>query len=143
MRVHFADTDAGGVMHHASYIRFLEAARTEWLAALGFAQRDLVDRGRVLFAISRIEIDYRHPARLDDHVDIRTSVESLGRASVNVLQSMWCEGRELVEARVRVVSVSVDRFRPTPLPASLVAALRASDTAACPAAVAAMAQQQQ
>lgn len=126
MRVHFADTDAGGVMHHASYVRFLEVARTEWLAALGFGQRDLADRARVLFAISRLEIDYHQPARLDDHLDIHTAVASMRRASMEVTQSIWCDGRNLASARVWVVSVDADRFRPRPMPTALVNRLRAT-----------------
>lgn len=126
-RVYFADTDAGGVMHHASYVRLLEAARTEWLASLGLVQRELALETKVLFAIARIELDYLAPARLDDEIEILTRVRGLRRASMQIEQAVWSAGRHLLDAKVWVVAVDGERFRPRPLPPDLVAHLQGAD----------------
>ena len=73
-RVYYEDTDAGGVVYYANYLKFLERARTEWLRALGFDQRDLMREAGILFAVRRVEIDYLLPARFDDELEVEAAI---------------------------------------------------------------------
>src|SRR5512146_1645999 len=82
VRVYYEDTDTGGVVYYANYLKFFERARTEWLRAAGFGQQALANEQGLQFVVARIECDYRRPARLDDAVDIDLRVVQAGRASV-------------------------------------------------------------
>ena len=81
-RVYYEDTDAGGVVYYANYLKFLERARTEWLRALGFDQRDLMRDAGILFAVRHVEIDYLLPARFDDELRIEAAVERASKVSL-------------------------------------------------------------
>ena len=87
-RVYWEDTDAGGVVYYANYLRFMERARTEWLRTLGFCQRDLAHNHGVLFAVTRVRIDYRRPARLDDELSVTCEPRAVGAASVIFAQNI-------------------------------------------------------
>jgi acyl-CoA thioester hydrolase len=100
LRVYYEDTDFSGYVYHASYLRFLERARTEWLRALGFAQGDLKQEDAVTFAVRRIEIDYLNPARMDDSVIVETRLRRLGGASVDFEQTIARGSQTLVSAFV-------------------------------------------
>ena len=82
VRVYYEDTDTGGVVYYANYLKFFERARTEWLRAAGFGQQALADEQGLQFVVARIECDYRRPARLDDVIDIDVRVRQAGRVSV-------------------------------------------------------------
>ena len=99
-RVYYEDTDAGGVVYYANYLKFLERARTEWLRALGFDQRDLMREAGILFAVRHVEIDYLAPARLDDAAVVETTVAELGRASIRFDQRLRRDHEVLSEATV-------------------------------------------
>lgn len=88
IRVYYEDTDAGGIMYHASYLRFAERARTEWLRALGVNQDALKTAEGLGFVVTRITVDYLRPARLDDLLDVTTSVTDLGRATLKLRQEV-------------------------------------------------------
>ena len=72
IRVYIEDTDAGGIVYHANYLRFMERARTEWLRRLGFEQDELSEREQVIFVVKKIDIDYRSPARFNDEIDLKS-----------------------------------------------------------------------
>ncbi len=119
VRVYYEDTDAGGVVFYANYLKFFERARTEWLRALGVHQHDLLQSHGVVFVVKSSSIDYHAPARLDDELSITVAVEKLGRASVQFLQQTWRmngEKRLLTSAQVKVVCVEGASFRPSPIP---------------------------
>src|SRR5271169_4948729 len=80
LRVYYEDTDFSGYVYHASYLRFLERARTEWLRAIGFEQGDLKQGDGVTFAVRRIEIDYMRPAAMDDALTVETQIARIGGA---------------------------------------------------------------
>jgi len=86
VRVYYEDTDAAGIVYHASYLKFMERARTEWLRSRGFQQRELAREQRVLFVVSRLDIRYLHPARLDEHLDVELHVTRHGRAGFDLHQ---------------------------------------------------------
>ncbi|WP_183962079.1 tol-pal system-associated acyl-CoA thioesterase [Chiayiivirga flava] len=119
IRVYWEDTDAGGVVYHASYVRFLERARTEWLRSLGIGQQHLRESADVIFAIRAMQLDFHKPARLDD--DLAASVDSVsfGRASMTFGQSLVRAGQVLVQAEVRAACLAASTFRPRPIPPGL------------------------
>ena len=82
VRIYWEDTDAGGIVYHSNYLRFMERARTEMLRSLGFSQQQMKEAGEALIVVSKLEITYRRPAKLDDLLTVHTRVESLKHASV-------------------------------------------------------------
>lgn len=111
VRVYFEDTDAGGVAYHASYVRWCERGRTDFLRLLGTDARRLIDGSDSLepaaFVVRRMSFDFVRPARMDDVLEVITSVKALGGASVTLNQQVWRDGARLSEADVTVVLVSV------------------------------------
>ena len=126
IRVYYEDTDLSGVVYHASYLRFLERARTEWLRALGFSQERLKDELGVVFTVAGMEIDFRRPARLDDMLEATVALEGRKRASLNFVQTLRRAddaSMVLTQARVRVACVSMATFKPCALPGQIFAAV--------------------
>lgn len=126
VRVYYEDTDAGGVVYYANYLKYLERARTEWLRERGWNQQALVEQRGVLFAVRSLQADYRAPARLDDALAVELEVESIGRASIDFAQRVRREsdGRELMTARVRVACLDAATFRPAAIPREIEETLR-------------------
>ncbi len=128
VRVYYEDTDAGGIVFYANYLKFFERARTEWLRAAGVEQQSLAEQDGVVFVVKNAVIDYHAPAKLDDRLEISVSIEKLGRASVVFVQeAVRHEGagsQRLCSARVRVGCVSHDSMRPASMPDSVIARLQ-------------------
>ncbi len=125
LRVYYEDTDFSGVVYHANYLRFLERGRTEMLRDLGIDQAALFSgEGALAFAVARLEIDFRRPARMDDLLAVETGVAEVGGASLLLRQRLLRVPADdlLVEASVRVAAVS--RGRAVRLPAGVAARLR-------------------
>jgi acyl-CoA thioester hydrolase len=117
VRVYYEDTDFSGRVYHASYLRFLERGRTEWLRAQGFEQRELAAGAAVVFAVRRIEIDYLRPALMDDLLTVETTIAAVGGATVDFRQSV-VRGQEKV-ANALVCVVALSNGRPTRLPGDM------------------------
>ena len=115
-RVYFEDTDAGGVVYHAQYVKFLERARTEWLRYLGFTNSELERKYKMLFIVSEIAVEFVKPARLDDAVNISVAIENLGRVRVTFHQEIRRGEDTLVKARVSVACVMAETFKPIEIP---------------------------
>ena len=124
IRVYWEDTDAGGVVYHGSYVRFLERARTEWLRAQGIGQQTLRADEDVVLAIRDMTLDFRYPARLDDELQVSVAMTERRTASLRVAQEISRGDRVLVTATVRVACLAASTFRPRPLPEWLAAAPR-------------------
>jgi len=126
-RVYYEDTDAGGVVYHASYLRFLERARTEWFRARGYLLSELAADPGVLFAVAEVNVRYRRPARLDDLLVTSCEVARDGAASM-VFNQQIRRGREdgelLTEATVHVVCVDAGDFHPRRLPPQILGDLQ-------------------
>ncbi|KAG0188754.1 hypothetical protein DFQ28_004408 [Apophysomyces sp. BC1034] len=116
VRVYFEDTDAGGIVFYANYLKFFERARTEWLRACGIDQRQLADTRQLMFVVHSTAVDYRAPARLDDLLTIESRIERLGRASVDFHQQAYCNGKVLTRGAIRVACVEHATIRLAPLP---------------------------
>ncbi|MBV7484248.1 tol-pal system-associated acyl-CoA thioesterase [Bordetella sp. BOR01] len=117
VRVYYEDTDAGGVVFYANYLRFLERARTEWLRDLGVEQSALAEREGRLFVVHSLDMSYRKPARLDDFITIRSRVTRVGRASINFVQRAERDGELLAQGNIQVCCVDTVHLRPAALPA--------------------------
>ncbi len=119
VRVYFEDTDAAGIAYYASYLRFLERARTEWLRALGYGQQQLKDGAGIGFAVRALSIEYHRPARLDDALEVVSRLREVGRAQLVFDQRIEREATLLASALVRVACVELQRMKPAALPAPL------------------------
>lgn len=115
VRVYYEDTDAGGVVYYANYLRFMERARTEWLRSLGHEQRLLMDQG-VAFAARSVTAEYLKPARLDDELLVVSTIESLGRAQVIFAQRVERGTELLVDAKIRVACFDPVRGKAMAMP---------------------------
>lgn len=118
VRVYWEDTDAGGVVYHASFVRFLERARSEWLRSLGISQGLLRSQSGIIFAVHRIEMDFLKPAQLDDVLHVSVRLVAARGASFTVVQELRRESETQVRvaAQVRIACLDAERFRPRPLP---------------------------
>lgn len=124
IRVYIEDTDVGGVVFYANYLKFFERARTEWLRNLGVSQQDLIDEHGILFVVKNATVDYRAPARLDDEVRLTVCAERVGRASVHFMQEAWRGKTLLATGQIRVGCVDTVGFRPTAIPDEILAKIR-------------------
>ena len=129
-RVYWEDTDGGGVVYYANYLKYLERARSEWLRALGFAQSDLVKDLGVIFVVANVNIDYRRPARLDDSLTITCEYVPEGAASMSFAQRILRGDEVLIEGTVRVACIDAQSFRPKRVPPALANALAANESIA-------------
>ena len=120
VRVYWEDTDAGGIVYYANYMRFMERARTEWLRAQGHAQSELAEKFGFVFAVAEVKLQYRRPARLDDELTISCVPVPEGRASIRFQQVIRRGDEVLVEGEVRVACVDAKTFRPRRLPEFIV-----------------------
>jgi len=124
VRVYYEDTDAGGVVYHAGYLRFLERARTEWLRALGYSQARLKAEESLVFTVVSMQLEFLKPARLDDLLRVRSSATLAGGASVTFEQEILRgDSERILAAQVRVACLDATEFRPRRLPAALRASL--------------------
>ena len=119
VRVYYEDTDAAGVVYYANYLRFLERARTEWLASLGHPIAELERAHAIVFVVRRIEVDYRRPARLSDALDVTVAIEALARASLTLKQQVMRSTEVLVDARVMLACVERATLKPARIPIAL------------------------
>jgi acyl-CoA thioester hydrolase len=126
VRVYYEDTDAGGIVFYANYLKFFERARTEWLRAAGVAQQELLDQEGAAFVVKSATIDYHAPARLDDELTITTTIDKLGRASVQFVQQALRGEALLTSASVKVGCVDIATMRPRSLPEQAAAKMRAA-----------------
>jgi acyl-CoA thioester hydrolase len=119
VRVYYENTDAGGVVYHAEYLKFLERARTEWLRHLGFDHQGLARTHRVQLIVTSIAVDFAKPARLDETLAVGVQLESLGKARCVFAQEIRREDEVLARARVTVACVSGEALKPAEIPEPL------------------------
>lgn len=122
-RIYYEDTDAGGIVFYANYLKFFERARTEWLRAGGVDQRALSERSGTLFVVRRTALEYTSPARLDDLLRIESRIAKMGRASVEFAQQAWRDTELLATGTILVACIDTLRFRPAALPPDVIGAL--------------------
>jgi acyl-CoA thioester hydrolase len=114
VRVYYEDTDHGGVVFYANYLKFMERARTEWLRALGFEQDRMIEEEGLIFAVRSVELNYHSPARFNDLLDVTARVTKYGRASIDFEQQVRRGDELLCEGVVRLATLDAETFRPKP-----------------------------
>jgi len=123
LRIYWEDTDAGGVVFYANYLKFFERARTEWLRSMGFGQEELRTQTGALFVVSQTTVRYLRPARLDDLLTVTVRVQHAGQASMNIAQVAWRGKEQLATGEIRIGCVDAQSFRPRRIPEPMLNAL--------------------
>lgn len=119
VRIYYEDTDAGGVVFYANYLKFFERGRTEWLRGLGFESQTLLQDAQRVIVVRKVDIEYLAPAVLDDELTIVTEVSSVGGSSIRFEQRAMRGETLLVSAAVTVVCVDTTTFKPARIPTSM------------------------
>lgn len=119
VRVYYEDTDAGGVVYHANYLRFMERARTEWLREQGYEQDVLREEG-LIFTVHSAALEFIRPARFNDLLDVSVSITKIRGASVDIQQTITDQtGETVCEGNVRIACVDATTLRPRPIPKNM------------------------
>lgn len=132
IRVYWEDTDAGGIVFYANYLKFFERARTEWLRALGFGQQVLRDKSGGMFVVSETTVKYHAPARLDDTLVVTAELQTGGKASLTIAQCAFLRSpgntptndRLLAKGTIRLGWVDSTTLKPGRIPAPVLEALK-------------------
>ena len=124
LRVYWEDTDAGGVVFYANYLKFFERARTEWLRQRGVEQQALRESTRALFVVTDTRVSYRAPARLDDLLEVTVALQRQGSASMQLVQQAWRGDTLLAEGEIRIGCVDDGTFRPRRIPIEVMERLK-------------------
>jgi acyl-CoA thioester hydrolase len=132
VRVYYEDTDSGGVVYYANYLKFMERARTELLRSIGYEQDLLQQELGIIFAVHSASIQYKKPARFNDELNVITSIASLGRVSIDFKQSVYLESSHhassaaasaaglLSFADIKVACLNAEKFTPQSIPLSII-----------------------
>ena len=119
VRIYYEDTDAGGVVYYANYLKFLERCRTEWLRTFGMNQECLRAERQLQFAVVSTTIDYLRPAILDDEILVTAELERLRGATISFKQTIMRGDVQLIDASIRVACLEVGSLKPRPIPKDL------------------------
>ena len=115
-RVYFEDTDSGGVVYHANYLKYMERARTEWLRSMGIDQSHLKNERNIMFVVHKIDIKFRKPARFNDELLIKTRCIKVKSSSIILNQLIENSNILLIEAKVEIACINKVFFKPTLIP---------------------------
>ncbi|WP_090128678.1 tol-pal system-associated acyl-CoA thioesterase [Limnohabitans sp. Rim11] len=128
IRIYWEDTDAGGIVFYANYLKFFERARTEWLRSLGVEQQSLKDESGGMFVVSETQLKYFSPARLDDLLEVTAQTSESGRASLVLTQQAWLNAagqrKLLAEGTIRIGWVDSQTMKPGRIPAKILEVLQ-------------------
>ena len=124
VRVYYEDTDAGGVVYYANYLKFSERARTEWLRARGFEQTDLAQQHGVIFVVRSVAIDYLKPARFNDSLQVTVELIKVGAGQIDLVQRVIRTDDLLAKVSVKIACVGLTGMRPTRIPKVLATRIR-------------------
>ena len=124
VRVYWEDTDAGGIVFYANYLKFFERARTEWLRSLGIEQQRLKETTGGMFVVAETSVRYLRPARLDDELTVTASLQQSGRASMTIGQHVLLKNTLLCEGTIRIGWVDAASMQPARIPQNIIESLR-------------------
>ena len=116
VRVYYEDTDAAGVVYYANYLKFCERARTDWLREIGFGQKALAAEQDIVFVVRTVQAEYLQAAVLDDQLEVITTIERLGRASLVFAQKIVRDSRVIFEALITIACIALNSRKAAPIP---------------------------
>ncbi|MCK5639410.1 MAG: tol-pal system-associated acyl-CoA thioesterase [Gammaproteobacteria bacterium] len=116
VRVYYEDTDNGGVVYYANYLKFMERARTEWLRSFGIEQDQLIAHEQVIFAVRSVKLDYLKPAKFNDLLQVSAQIIKCGGASIIFEQGISRDGEILCQAEIKIASLDAITLMPRPIP---------------------------
>ena len=119
IRIYFEDTDSGGVVYHANYLKFMERARTEWLRALGIDQHDLKQKNHIMFVVHHIDIQYKLPARFNDDLIVKSELKDIGFSKIEFRQMIYRNDEILIDASVDIACIDSEKFKPVRIPPTI------------------------
>ncbi len=122
--IYYDDTDAGGVVYHANYLRYMDHARSEFISQLGFDFHVLQAQENMSYVIANIDINYRKPCRLGDKISVTAEIKRTGKTSMQFYQTVMLANELCVDADVTVVIVSLETMKPTKIPSAIESAIQ-------------------
>jgi acyl-CoA thioester hydrolase len=124
VRVYYEDTDAGSVVYHSNYLKFMERARTEWLRHIGFEQDILIEENEILFAVRHINIDFHKPAHFNELLNVKTHITDQRKASLVFEQIISNQTEEIIcKARIKIACLNYKTMKPEPIPETIISEL--------------------
>lgn len=123
VRVYYEDTDTGGVVYYANYLKFMERARTEWLRSFAIQQDALREQFGIIFAVRQVQIDYILPAKFNDELVVTATVNKKGKASITFEQTIMRNNELLAKADIKIACLDADLFKPVSMPAIIIETL--------------------
>jgi len=124
IRVYYEDTDAGGIVYYANYLKFAERARTEHLRYLGVHQEEMLKNKKMGFVVKDCKIDYKSPAKLDDALNMTSEIKDIKKASFRMIQKLYRGDTVLAEIEITAVFLTYPAMRPTKIPEEIASLLR-------------------
>jgi len=125
VRVYYEDTDAGGVVFYANYLKFFERARTEMLRAMGFEQDQLIADEGIIFVVRSVQVDYLSPARFNEQLQVSAKVSQVKKASLTFEQQVKRGDEVLCEGIIRIACLDANTMRPKAIPEKLLEQMKA------------------
>ena len=119
VRIYFEDTDSGGVVYHANYLKFMERARTEWLISVGIDQHHLKYHAHIMFVVHRIDIQYKLPARFNDDLVVKSELLEIGSSKIEFRQMIYRDEEMLIDAHVDIACIDSEKFKPVRIPSTV------------------------
>lgn len=119
VRIYYEDTDAGGVVFYANYLKFFERARTEMLRSFGFEQDQLIAQNNIIFVVRSVTIDYLNPARFNELIDVSAKIIEIKKISLTFEQSVLRQNDLLCTGQVRIACLDAQTFKPKPIPIAI------------------------
>lgn len=119
VRVYYEDTDAGGLVYHSNYLKYMERARSEYLRELGYTHQYLAAQEKLIFVVSQINIEYKKPARFDDLLSVTAGFNSINAASITCTQTVQRDAELLCTGSVKIASLDSDTYMPKRIPAQM------------------------
>ena len=116
VRIYFEDTDSGGVVYHANYLKFMERARTEWLRSIELDQAKLKLKDNIMFVVAKLNIQFKKPAKFNDELMIITNLEEIGASTIFINQEILKDNHLISSARVEIACINSKLFKPQRIP---------------------------